>query len=270
MSPQNNKNEPSLSKIMKSGKSMILAYDQGIEHGPTDFNLKNLDPEFILQIALNADYNAVVLQPGVAEKYYSGIYKKVPLLLKLNGKTKLGNKIISKQLCSVKEAIELGASAVGYTIYPGSEYEAEMFSEFRNIVVEAHAKKIPVIAWVYPRGPRIDENSTENMAYATRVGLELGADIIKIKYNGDFDGFRWAVKCAGKTKVLVAGGSRNNDYDFLKMVEEIMKAGASGIAVGRNVWQNEKPIAMSKAISSMIFNDKTADEAYKIFLKEKT
>ena len=106
---------------------MILAYDQGLEHGPTDFNDKNIDPSYIIEIANKGKFNGLVLQKGIAEKYYRG---KVPLILKLNGKTNLlKGEPIAKQLCSVKEAIELGAKAVGYTIYVGSIHEPEMFKE---------------------------------------------------------------------------------------------------------------------------------------------
>src|SRR3989344_6959219 len=172
-----------LSKIMKNGKAMYLAYDQGLEHGPeSDFNDKNIDPLYILDIAKRGKYNGVVFHKGIAEKYHKEIRKsKVPLILKLNGKTKLvSGEPISANICTVKEAIKLGAKAVGYTIFIGSGHEAEMIEDFEKIQREAHQNNLPVIAWIYPRGKKIKNDvSRENMVYAARVGLEIGADIVK-------------------------------------------------------------------------------------------
>lgn len=246
-----------LSKITKEGKAMYLAYDQGLEHGPEDFNSQNFDPERILQIAVEGGFTAIIFQKGTAEKYYykSSYARKIPLILKLNGKTKLHKgEAYSPQVCDVAEALDLGASAVGYTIYAGSQFEQEMFKEFGKIVREAHAKKIPVVAWVYPRGKDIENDTTkEIVAYAARVALELGADIAKIKYSGSLENFRWAAQCAGKTKVVLSGGNKVSDEEFLKVVKNVMDAGGIGVAVGRNVWQNEDPVGMGKKIREVIW-----------------
>lgn len=249
-----------LSKITTKGKCLLLAYDQGLEHGPTDFDDHNVNPEFIMKIARDGDYNGVVFQQGIAEKYWDG---SVPLVLKLNGKTNLvKGDPFSPQLCSVDEAIELGACAVGYTIFVGSIHEPDMFKEFVEIHRQAHAKGIPVIAWMYPRGAAIhDENSKETLAYAARVGLELGADMIQLRYNGHVDDLAWAVKSAGKTQVVVAGGSKKIDRAFLHDVSEVMQAGAIGLAVGRNVWQHCEPMKMTNAIKKIVFEGKSCDEA---------
>jgi class I fructose-bisphosphate aldolase len=253
---------PRLSNLMTSGKALFLAYDQGLEHGPGDFNLKNVDPKYILDIALEGKYDGIILEHGVAEKYYHGAYKDIPLIIKLNSKSSLTHiSPIAKQICSVKRAIQLGAKAVGFVIYDGSKQEPEMFETFGRIVEEAHDLGIPVIAWMYPRGKAIhNELSTEILAYSARIGLELGADIVKIKYNDDPKGFKWVVRNAGLTKVVVAGGQKRPDPKFLKMTQDVMGAGASGIAVGRNVWQSENPFALSKALHAIIHDGKTADE----------
>lgn len=246
----------SLSKIMTKGKALYLAYDQGLEHGPeSDFNDKNVDPLYILDIAKRGKFNGVVFQKGIAEKYNKEIRKsKVPLILKLNGKTKLVKGApISAQIANVKDALALGASAVGFTIYIGSIHEEEMFEEFSKIQREAHAKNLPVITWIYPRGSKIKNDvSRENMAYAARTGLEIGADIAKIKYGGNPKDLKWAVKSAGRCKVVIAGGVKKSEEEFLKQVKDIMGAGASGLAIGRNVWQSKDPIALSKKIRSIV------------------
>lgn len=255
-----------MQKIMRNGKSLLLAYDQGLEHGPTDFNLNNVNPDYVLKIAEKGKYNAVILHHGIAEKYYDKHNASVPLIVKLNGKTNLvKSDPISSQVCSIARAVKLGAEAVGYTIYPGSEFENKMFKDFGKLVETAHTYGIPVIAWVYPRGKFVqDEISTETIVYAARIGLELGADFVKINYNNDFEGFKWVVKAAGKAKVLVAGGQKLSDKEVLQRTYEVMKAGASGVAVGRNVWQHDHPLKMTKALKKIIFDNKSVNEALKI------
>lgn len=241
-----------LKKITTKGKALFLAYDQGLEHGPSDFNDRNADPGYILEIAKKGKFNGVIFQKGVAEKYYDN---SVPLIVKLNGKTSLvKGEPYSPQLCSVKEAIELGAKAVGYTIYVGSRHEARMFSEFEKIQEEAHDKGLPVIVWMYPRGKAVkNELSRDVLAYSARIGLELGADMIKIKYNGNKDDLKWVVKNAGKVKVLIAGGIKKKEKELLDDVKDIMACGCSGLAIGRNVWQSKEPLGLVKKIRKVVF-----------------
>ena len=247
-----------MGKILKKGRAFFLAYDQGLEHGPTgDFNDKNINPIYILEIAKKGNYNAVIFQKGIAEKYLKEIKKSgVPLILKLNGKTSLRKgEPISAQSCSVGEALKLGAAAVGYTSYIGSEFEAKMIEQFSKIEEEAHAKGIPVIAWVYPRGKSIEGKSDrELLSYAARVGLEIGADIVKIHWKGTENDLKWAVKSAGRTKVVVAGGAKKSERDLIEQTRLLMKAGCVGLAIGRNVWQSENPVELSKKLRKIVFS----------------
>jgi len=248
---------PSLSSILCKGRAMFLAYDQGFDHGPSrDFNEKNVDPLYILDIAKKGKFTAVIFHVGVAEKYKKEIKKSgVPLIVKLNGRTQIAKgEPIARQDCTVKEAKKLGASAVGYTIYIGSEHESEMIDEFADIRREAHAAGLSVVLWCYPRGKAVKkDDSREMMAQAARVGLELGADVVKIKSNRKISDLKWAVKSAGRCKLVVAGGGKVSEKEFIKEVEDIMKAGAAGLAVGRNVWQDKKPVEVAKEIRKVIW-----------------
>ncbi|MCA9485389.1 MAG: hypothetical protein KC506_00930 [Nanoarchaeota archaeon] len=247
----------SLSKILTRGKAIYLAYDQGIEHGPTDFNDKNVDPSYIIEIAQKGRFNAVIFQKGIAEKYKAEIKKSgVPLIVKLNGKTSLRKgDPYSTQLCTVKEAIKLGATAVGYTIYIGSTFESKMLKEFETIQREAHAKGLPVITWIYPRGSGTKGRSEkELLAYACRVGLEIGADIVKVHWNGkNVKDLQWAVKSAGKTKVVIAGGSKISEEKLLKQTKDAIYSNCIGLAIGRNVWQNKNPLEITKKLKKTIW-----------------
>ena len=258
-----------MSKLFVKGRTLVLAYDHGMEHGPSkDFNLSNSQPEFIFDIAEKTKINGVVTQIGVAEKYSSSF--NVPLIIKLNGKTELGREMISRQVCSVKRASKLNPIAVGYTIYPGSYYESVMFNELSKIIEEAHDYGLPVVVWSYPRNKdySINDLSTDVLAYAARVALELGADVVKLKFNNDIEGFKWVVHNAGRVKVVVAGSSRSDPNRFLHSIVDALKAGASGAFIGRNIWQSEEPFKVVEALKDLIFNYEDPDRAYERYFKE--
>jgi class I fructose-bisphosphate aldolase len=254
--------EVNIDKFLRNGHAMFLAYDHGFEHGPTDFDEKTINPSFVIKLAQDTGaYTALILHEGLAQSYYPiggvDVQKTPPLLIKLNGKTNLhsGEEPYSPLLCTVDEAVRLGASAVGYTIYVGSDYEAKMMQEFSRIEDEAHAKGLVVTAWMYPRGHEVEgkENSKEIVAYAARLGLELGADFIKIPYTGDAESFKWVVESAGTARVLVSGGVKKDTESFLKEVEDFMKVGTCGLAVGRNVWQSENLLEVSKKLAEIVY-----------------
>ncbi len=248
--------EASLKKITKKGKAFFIAYDQGLEHGPIEFNDENVDPKFIIDIAKKGKFTGLIFQKGIAEKYSSEIKKsKVPLIIKLNGKTSLyKGEPMSEQLCSVKEALALGAVAVGYTIYVGSEYESKMLSEFKSIQEEAHKKGIPVISWIYPRGKAVEgKPQGELMAYSARTALEIGADIVKIQYDGNLEDLKWAVKSAGKCLLVLSGGKKTDENAVLQEAKDSVKAGAAGLAIGRNVWQHKNPDEIAKKVRKIVF-----------------
>ncbi len=260
-------NNHKVNELLINKKALFLALDQGLEHGPSDFTTKNIDPEYILDIAYKGNYNAIILQKGLAEKYYENYKYKVPLILKLNGKTSLSKDKgdpYSPQICSVNYAVKLGASAIGYTIYPGSYYESEMFKEFSKIQEEAREYDLPVIVWSYPRGHGIDENDNSTIAYGARTALELGADLIKIKYNGNKENFKWIVKCAGRSKIFVSGGTKIEPKNFIQETYEVMQCGASGIAVGRNIWQAEEPLKLTRAMKEIIFENKKPEQVMRL------
>lgn len=244
--------------IIENGKILILACDQGFEHGPVDFNELNIDPQYIFDIALEGKYTAVAVQAGIAKKFYHGENTKVPLIVKLNGKTSWDSKDpVSLQHTSVEYASRLGASAVGYTIYLGSSKEQQMFVEFGKIVEEAHRFGMKAVCWMYSRGPPIKNDlDTKVLAYGARVAFELGADVIKLKYNNNIKQMNWVIKCAGGVPVVFAGGDKTDEAKFVEFAKKTIKSGGFGLAVGRNVWQSNNPIRLSKELRKVLFEDK--------------
>ncbi len=260
-----------LSVISRNDHALFLAYDQGLEHGPTDFNDESVDPENVIKIAASGFFTGVICQKGIAEKYLPANASRISemqagfpsLIVKLNGKTRLANdEPMAEQICTVDEAISLGAAAVGYTIYLGSEFEEKMFKEFAEIERQAHAKNLPVIAWMYPRGTAVQNpDSAETIAYAARVGLEIGADVVKVRVPKNTTNtsdmsyvsqLSWIVKSAGRCRVVFAGGSRLPEPEFLETASLIMQAGAFGMAVGRNIWQNKNPFKISEKLAKIV------------------
>lgn len=252
-----------MDRILKRRKAMILSYDFGIEHGPSSMNEKNIDPSYALDIALEGRYTGIVLTPGIAQKYYNSVYVDVPLIVKINAKTSIPDIYpLSKQICSVERAVKLGASAIAYTIYDGSPNEPEEFREFGRVVEQAHDYGIPVIAYMYPRGPSVkNELDPELLAYSARVGLELGADFVKMKYNDHVQSFSWVVKCAGRARVLVTSDYKTENEYLLKRTYDIMQTGATGIVIGPHIWKSQKPFTISKALSAVVFENKTPAHA---------
>ncbi len=261
-----------MDKFLKDGHGLLLAYDQGFEHGPGDFNAKNVDPAYILDIARQSGvFTGVILQKGIAEKYYGSSYKLQatsykpdlpPLIVKLNGKTGLhaGEEPFAPLLCTVDEALGLGASAVGYTVYVGSEREAEMTETFGQVVRECNQKGIPTIGWLYLRGKHIaNPHDPEKLAYAARLALELGADGVKLQFaisgdeTNDLKNLKWIVQNAGKCKVFISGGSKAPDEEMFSLARIVKTAGCAGMAVGRNIWQRENPVEFAKKIGEIIY-----------------
>ena len=248
---------------MKNGTLLALPIDQGLEHGPIDFfpNPPAQDPDFQWRLAVEGNFNAIACHYGLARKYMSRYAGKVPLILKLNGKTNIPSdaEALSPLTGSVEDAVSMGADAVGYTLYVGTPRQDEDFEQFRQVREDADKYGMPLVVWSYPRGEAVEgkggANSLYAVDYAARVALELGADVVKLnlpkhgakdadqpgKYaEMEFsyaEGARRVFQSAGRAMVLVSGGSKLSDEDMLEKVNVSMRSGATGLIFGRNMWQ---------------------------------
>jgi fructose-bisphosphate aldolase, class I len=249
-----------------NGTLLFLPIDQGIEHGPRDFfpNPASKDPEYQFKLAAEAGYSAIACQIGLAEKYYPDYAGSVPLILKVNGKTDVpsADRALSTTNASVEDAVRLGADAVGYTMYLGSPRQDEDLLQLRGVREDCDRFGMPLIVWAYPRGEAIEKKGGRDsfyaIDYAARMAMEMGADVVKLnmpKLNPDKDkdspapynegGFSQAeaiqhcVESAGRSLVVLSGGSRTEDEELLQHTRFIMEAGGSGVIYGRNVWQRE-------------------------------
>jgi class I fructose-bisphosphate aldolase len=251
--------------LCRDGKVLILAYDHGLEHGPVDFEgvPESADPERTFEAATHPAVTSVAVQKGIAEAYYPSYEDDVDLLAKLNGTSNLWmGEPDSAVNCSVEYAAELGASSVGFTVYGGSNHEIEMVEEFREAQEAAREHGMAVVMWSYPRGQGLkNDTKPSTISYAARLALELGADVAKVKHPGSREAMEDAVRMAGRTKVVMSGGSKTSDRAFLESVKQTIDAGGKGLAVGRNVWQRENPERILDALEAVIFEEATVNEA---------
>ncbi|RMF06209.1 aldolase [Candidatus Woesearchaeota archaeon] len=273
-----------------TGRLMLFAGDQKVEHLNDDFYGEGIaeddaDPEHLFRIANAANIGVFAAQYGLIARY-GPTYSEVPYLVKLNSKTNLvktdQRDPVSRQWVSVEDVIQLKKNSnlkilgVGYTVYIGSEFEAEMLTEAAQIVKEAHKHGLITVFWMYPRGKAVkDEKDPHLIAGAAGVAASLGADFAKVNYPKPKDesisraeAFREAILAAGRTKIVCAGGSSTDVKKFLQTLQDqIFISGASGNATGRNIHQKgfEEAVRMCNAISAITLNDATAEEALRIY-----
>jgi fructose-bisphosphate aldolase, class I len=256
-----------------NGTLMLLPIDQGLEHGPIDFfdNPDALDTDWVLRLAVEGNFSGIAYHIGLAEKYHQQYAGRVPLVLKVNGKTNVpaDDNSFSPLTSSVEDAVRLGASAVGYTLYVGSPAQDRDLQQANDVRRACEKYGLPLIVWAYPRGSAVKakggQDSLYAVDYAARVACEVGADIVKLNVPGsekaapaspkpydtltmpELEGLRKVVRSAGRTLVLVSGGSKMGDEDTLHKARLAMEAGCVGLIFGRNMWQRkwDDALAMS-------------------------
>ena len=261
---------------LRNGTLMILPIDQGLEHGPVDFfeNPASADPAFQWRLAAEGGYNGVACHYGLARKYMERYAGRVPLILKINGKTNVpsDDDALSTLTGTVEDAVALGADAVGYTLYVGSPRQDEDILQMHMVREDCDKYNMPLIVWGYPRGAAIEEkggrDSLYAIDYAARMALELGADIVKLnipkrgpkdaKQPKEYANLEWTyeqgaeriVRSAGRVPVLVSGGSKMGDDDLIAKARVSMEAGACGLIFGRNMWQRhfDQALEMSERV----------------------
>ncbi len=242
------------------GKTIIVPMDHGVSMGPV---AGLVDIGAATREAALGGANAVVIHKGLVRKSGCAGYKNLGLIVHLSGSTCLSPESNAKTLvCTVEEAIKMGADAVSVHVNLGNDHEKEMLTDLGAVAGEAADWGMPLLAMVYPRGERIkDEYDPEAVKHAARLGAELGADLVKVSYTGDPDTFAEVVKGCGVPVVIAGGPKMDSDRDLLEMVAGAMKAGAAGLSIGRNVFQHPRPSAMIQAMSMIVREGYQVDDA---------
>ncbi|MCW7075282.1 MAG: 2-amino-3,7-dideoxy-D-threo-hept-6-ulosonate synthase [Candidatus Methanospirare jalkutatii] len=250
----------------KSKRSVIVPMDHGVTLGP----VRGLED---MRKAVNAvaegGANAVLLHKGIVFAGHRGYGKDIGLILHISASTNLGPDPLNKVLvASVEEGIKLGADAISIHVNVGAENEPEMLQALGAVAMECEEWGMPLLAMMYPRGPKVkSEHDAEMVKHAARVGAELGADIIKTNYTGDPDSFKEVVRSCPVPVIIAGGPKANTDEEVLQMVEGAIEAGASGVSIGRNIFQHDDPTKMTQAISKIVHEGFSAKEALEILKK---
>lgn len=271
------------------GRLFLMAGDQKVEHLNDDFiggqvAPDDADPEHLFHIASEAPVGCFATQLGLISRYGMD-YKDIPYLIKLNSKTHLvGSEQrdpLSLQWQSIEQVADfirysgLRVVGVGYTIYPGSEYEAAMLMEASRLIFAAHQLGLLAVIWAYPRGKAVGahEQDAHLIAGAAGLGACLGADFVKVNPPLNVRGemaanlLGEAVAAAGRTQVICAGGKETSAEDFLqRLYDQIHTGGTAGCATGRNVHQRTQPEAVRfcQAIHAIVVDNKGVDDAVKL------
>lgn len=250
-----------LSRIInpKTGRCVMLAVDHGYFQGPTT-GLRNLSKTInpLLEYA-----DALMITRGALRNWIPPEMDK-PVILRVSGGQsilkELSNEIITT---SIEDAIRINASAITCSVYIGSEYEKETIANLSRIVNEGRAYGIPVLA-VTAVGKAIVRDA-RYLALASRICVEIGADMVKTYY---CENFRQIVSACGNVPVVIAGGKKIEERKALEMASGAIKHGASGIDMGRNIFQSNNPIGMIKAVRAIVHEGVSVNAAFKIYKKK--
>lgn len=271
-----------------TGRLMLFACDQKIEHLNADFfgeniDIADLDPEHLFQIGSKGVCGVLAGQRGLIARYAAD-YPEINYLVKMNSKSNLvktsQDDPYSPQLHDLEAVLamrEAGVNIVGlgYTLYLGSEYESTMMAEAGELIAAAHAQGLLVVLWIYPRGKAVTaEKAPELIAGAAGVALCLGADFVKVNPPAASDertsaeNLKIASTAAGRTGLVCAGGSTVDAKTFLTQLhDQIHVGGACGNATGRNIHQRslDEAVRLTKAISAITLADYDVDQAMAVF-----
>jgi len=241
-------------------KTVIVPMDHGISIGPVT-GLINMQ-ETMNNLSMGG-VDAVIIHKGIAKNVD---VKRMGLIIHLSASTELCPDPNWKvQMTSVKQAIKMGADGVSIHINIGASNECNMLVDMGKIADECEDFGMPLLAMMYPRGPNIkNSHDVDLVKHIARLGAELGADVVKTNYTGSLETFREVVKGC-PVPVVIAGGSKaKTDEALLKMVLESIQAGGVGVSIGRNVFQDQKTTLMVKALSAIVHNNSTIEDALRI------
>lgn len=243
-----------------TGRTVIVPMDHGISLGPIKglINMKDA-----IQGVAEGGANAIVEHKGLVGEGHRGEGKDIGLIIHLSASTSLSPYPNVKTLvCTVEEAIKLGADAVSIHVNLGDDQEREMLKDFGKVSNDARTWGMPLLAMVYPRGEKIkDEYDVEAVKHAARVGGEIGADVVKVSYTGSVESFKEVVAGCSIPVVIAGGPKMDSDREILEMVKGSIEAGGNGVSIGRNVFQHKNPTRMVQAISALVHNDVSVEDA---------
>jgi len=244
-------------------RTVIIPMDHGVTVGPVR-GLENMRETISKVVAGGA--NAILMHKGIVRVGHRGSGSDVGLIIHLSAGTTLSPDPNAKELvCTVEEAIKLGADAVSVHINLGAETERQMLRQLGFVSERCLEWQMPLVSMMYTRGPKIkDQYGVENVKHAARVGAELGSDIVKVPYTGSPESFAEVVEGCPVPVVIAGGPKMESNEDIFRMVEGAVKAGAAGLSIGRNAFQADDPEKMVAALCKMVHEKVSVEEAVRL------
>jgi fructose-bisphosphate aldolase/2-amino-3,7-dideoxy-D-threo-hept-6-ulosonate synthase len=261
-------------RFFQKGKAVIVPMDHPLYNGP----LKGLeDPIKLVKTISQTEVDGVLISPGTLERV-EDVLGNLCVILRMDGThTRLGSHVEKiSMITTVEHAVKMGADMGVLNIFCGADNEDELLQKLGMASVECSEWGLPLMGEMIPNltlyhhygksnGKAITQDDiTDGVKLASRVGAEIGADIIKTNYTGTVETFREVINTATAPVVVAGGPKTGDDLEFLTMIKECMEAGAMGICIGRNVWQRENVPGMLDAICAIVHNSVDVADAAKL------
>ncbi|KKF40030.1 fructose-bisphosphate aldolase [Halorubrum saccharovorum] len=246
-----------LDRISTNDRYLIVPMDHGLTMGAVD---GLVDIESTIDGVTSGGADAVLTQRGIAPRVHEN-KNDAGYIVHLNGSTTIGPDESDKRVTGTAEdAVRAGADAVSFHINVGSDHEPDQIEELAELTADADRLGLPVLAMAYARGPGVDETDPEALGHAVRLAEEVGADVVKTGYSGDGDSFERVTEST-RLPVVIAGGSKGTDRDTVEMVRGAMDGDAAGVSMGRSIFQHEDPEGIARAVSAVVHDDASVDDA---------
>jgi len=241
----------------ENGRALIVAMDHG-----SFMNVlpDNADPGRVIDEVREGGADAILTTMGIASTFLDRI-GRMSLIMRVDGSgSQLDKTMVFEQRYTIEDAIRIGADAVAAMGFPGVN-QGQTLHNLGRIAGQCIAWNIPLLAEMMPGGFDTSMHTPENITLASRIGAEIGADIVKTLYTGDPDSFSYLTKGVFAPVVVLGGGKKESDEDLLTMVHNAVQSGAAGVAVGRNVWRHENTRGIVRALARIIHEDASVTEA---------
>ena len=246
-----------LDRISTDDRYLIVPMDHGITMGAVQ---GLVDIESTIDGVTSGGADAVLTQRGIAERVHPN-KNDAGYIVHVNGSTTIGPDESDKRVTGTAEdAVRAGADAVSFHINVGSEHEPKQIEDLAELTADAERLGLPVLAMAYARGAGVDESDPEALGHAVRLAEELGADVVKTGYSGDGDSFSRVTEST-RLPVVIAGGSKGTDRETVEMVRGAMDGEAAGVSMGRSIFQHDDPEGIARAVSAVVHDDASVDEA---------
>lgn len=234
----------------RTNKSIIVPMDHGVTIGPVEGIVMIKDS---IEKVIKGGANGIILHKGLASQAIPFLNGNNSLIIHMSASTNIGNHLMKKvRVCSIQEAINIGADAISMHINLGSDSEPEQIKDLASLAEECDSFGMPLMVMTYVKGQPEDEYDPQKISHAVRIAAELGADIVKCNYTGDPETFSRVVEGC-HVPILIAGGPRKESInDLFTMVYDAVKAGAAGISIGRNIFEQKYPQLITELLVKIV------------------